>query len=225
MKKTIGIIATHTSEGKLTLNANYIDYFKLFGHPILIDPFFEDVEIGQYDLIVLPGGADVNPERYGAMYDPTIGLPDRSLECFDKRLLPYLIEGGQPIFGICRGLQTLNVTLGGTLKTDTDEPMSYSDGDPAHFVKYEDSLLFCSSNHHQAIDALAEGLVSEMEGWSFKLENAKRVPDKVLEIEAIKHISLPIAATQFHPEKNHSGGKCKALNEIVAEKFIKPLLA
>lgn len=224
--KKIGIVATHTAESKLTLNANYINWLKQYGLPILIDPYYDDVKFGDYDLIVLPGGSDVDPHRYGKHFTPHIGMPDRSLESFDVRVLPRLIAESQPIFGICRGMQTLNVATGGTLLEDVEEPYSPNDGDPVHYVSYEDRFLYCSSNHHQALDQISNDWDILMRGYAFKREKAQIIPDleKVLQVEAISHKTLPIKAVQFHPEKNHWGEQCKALSHIIEKDFILPLL-
>lgn len=72
-----------------------------------------DVELA--DLIILPGGADVDYVRYGG--DKKLcGYPSMSLEIFDAEVLPYALEQRIPIFGICRGIQTLWVQLGGKLE-------------------------------------------------------------------------------------------------------------
>lgn len=209
---------SENAEGQFWNNANYVRWISSnLGHPIFIDPY--DIHINtDINLLVLPGGSDVNPRRYMNYWPKEAGLPNRGLEYFDEVTLPIYIQHKIPIFGICRGLQTLNVLFGGTLKPDTPEPTSYSDGEFAHFVKYDNQFYDCSSNHHQSIDILADEFDVIMRGHDHSfVHNSRKVPDenRPLSIEGIKHKTLPILATQFHPEKQFSGGKCKKLNAIV----------
>lgn len=224
--KKIGIVATHTAEGKLSINANYIAYFKKFGFTTLIDPYYDEVKPHEYDLVVLPGGSDVDPHRYNAHFTPHIGMPDRSLESFDVRVLPELMNAGQPIFGICRGMQTLNVVTGGTLHEDIDEPYSTGDGDPVHYVMYKGKELLCSSNHHQAVLDVPHCWEITMRGFKFKRAGQNVIADfsSPLHIEGMRHTSLPIAAVQFHPEKQEWTNQCRELNKVVCEEIIMPLL-
>lgn len=220
--KTIGILGNVNSEDQIWVNRAYVGYFNEFGRTTIIDPWSQNVE--NVDLLVLPGGSDVNPARYGAPYYPSVSLPNRAYEYFDEVMLPEYVNSKVPIFGICRGLQTLNVAFGGTLHTDIKEPTSYQDGAFAHFVKVlETNEVFqCSSNHHQAIDKLAEGFEVTAMGYTAAF-NSKHNPvfnenSNPLHIEGIRHISLPIRAVQFHPEKNWNGDDCLTINK----KFVAP---
>jgi putative glutamine amidotransferase len=220
--KTIGILGNVNSDDQLWINRAYVGYFSNFGCTTIIDPFSPNVE--NIDLLVLPGGSDVSPARYGVPYYPTISLPNRAYEYFDEVMVPEYVKSKVPIFGICRGLQTLNVIFGGTLHPDIKEPTSYQDGSFVHFVKVlETNEVFeCSSNHHQAIYKLANGFEVTAVGYS-AVYTAKHNPvfnkdSAPLHIEGIRHITLPIRAVQFHPEKNWNGSSCLQVNE----KFVAP---
>lgn len=219
--KQISIVGNINSDDQLWINRAYVNYFSQFGNVSIIDPTLKALK--ETDLLVLPGGSDVNPSRYNSPWHPIVGLPNRAYEYFDEVILPHYIEAKIPIFGICRGLQTLNVLLGGTLKPHCQEPISYNDGAFVHWTKVlkTDKVFECSSNHHQSIYQLAEGFVVTAMGYTIASESTKRLfnkNSKVLEIEGIEHSELPIKAVQFHPEKNFNGESCLDINE----EFVKP---
>ncbi len=111
----IGIVAQDQPESKFGVNTNYLNFIYKLGRPIVIFPeSYDDFkEIYNIDALLLPGGADVDSRRYANI--PMLGnySPNIWLEHFDNEILPNLL-GKMPIFGICRGLQTLNVIFGGT---------------------------------------------------------------------------------------------------------------
>ena len=86
------------------------------GVPVLLPPIAEDVEVlGRLDALVLAGGADVDPARYGAERSPRTGpaAPDR--DDAELALLAAALERDLPVLAVCRGLQLLTVLRGGTL--------------------------------------------------------------------------------------------------------------
>jgi putative glutamine amidotransferase len=227
----IGIVGNFNSDNQLWINHSYVDYFEQFGDTSIINPYTERVK--GYDLLVLPGGSDVNPSRYGSLYHKEVSLPNRAYEYFDQAILPQYIQAQIPVFGICRGLQTLNVLFGGTLHPHVSEPSSYNDGCFAHFVKMEESFsddnnyYSCSSNHHQAIAKLADGF--EVVAWGYDSTHSKGNydpnPTKRLQIEAIRHKELNIMAVQFHPEKNFNGEDSLQINEVLVKPMLEKLMA
>jgi putative glutamine amidotransferase len=195
--RMIGIVAktfigeTSTSVG---VTAPYVDYFSDWGDVMLLSPMklenFEKI-LPLLDLVVLPGGQDVNPLNYGAIPSSFSGSSNPYLEYFDQKMLPLVFAAKIPVFGICRGLQTLNVAFGGTLIQNINHPTSAYRTQDAHSVKTEKPLALkfkVNSMHHQAVNMLGAGLeviATSEDGF----------------IEAIKHQSLPIAAVQWHPEE------------------------
>ena len=160
-----------------------------------------DVRPEAFDGLLIPGGGDIDPEFYGET-DHGSHPPDRQIDTLQFRLLEDFILSGKPVFGICRGLQMINVWFGGTLIQDLDDAdvhQSHSEtGDRVHsctctkgswlWKLYGDSF-FHNSSHHQAVGRLADGLCAD----SF-------CPvDHV--IEALHHSSLPVYAVQWHPER------------------------
>ena len=179
-----------------------------------------DVTLTHYaewlDGIVMHGGADVWPGSYGEepLQDAWIG--DRIRDLYDLALVEAFEQAGKPIFGVCRGLQLINVAFGGTLYQDIEtqhegalrhrDPVTYDlnfhevDMVPGtRLAQIYPGVLRARVNsiHHQGIKRLAEGF--EVEAWS----SPDRVP------EAIRRKPRPgrgyIAATQWHPEFHQPG--------------------
>ena len=135
-----------------------------------------DKAVSLVDGLVMTGGPDVNPEYYGEARLPLCGQPLSERDKADLTLIKKAIAAGKPILGICRGLQAVNVALGGTLYQDlesqikTDLAHQRTDKGYAHMVHAEkNSLLFdlvgkenfqVTSRHHQAAKKPAPGLVA-----------------------------------------------------------------
>jgi len=203
--KRIGLI-TPQSGNKLSFNMAYYVFAGMFGSVELIVP--SQSKVDGLDLLILPGGEDVYPLRYGEAPLPGLcGSPNMEYEYFDQEILPDYI-GNTPIFGICRGFQTLNVHFGGSLFQHLDhEPYSTNfRGDLVQDVRdqFGKFKFKINSLHHQGIKQLAGQLQETL------IANSK---DGC--IEAFQHTKLPIAAVQFHPEELIFNDKANAANEWI----------
>lgn len=154
----------------------------------------------EYDGLILCGGADVEPGRYGQPVNGSVAM-DADRDEAEWKLTAAFLQAGKPIFGICRGCQFLNIYFGGTLHQDIPERPRHR-LDPSlpyliHRATTEEPLLegmygkefAVNSCHHQAIDRLGEGL-----------RITAICPDDGI-VEAIAHETLPVFAVQWHPEK------------------------
>lgn len=187
----IGIPAWE-DDGFFGVSSSYMDYASQFGTPVILSPDSDWEKTYRVDGILLTGGADVSPARYGVPGFFT-GRSNPHLEYFDIAVLPIMAFKWEiPVFGICRGLQSLNVLFGGTLRQHLFfHPYSSHDTDLCHSVSYRGGKKFdVNSFHHQAIDKLGSGL------------DSAAVSDDGL-IEAITHQTLKIFAVQWHPERMH----------------------
>lgn len=154
--------------------------------------------------VVIVGGEDIAPRFYGARGGyPHESLHRETADAAQLALVHRAIERGLPLLGICRGLQIVNVALGGTLIQDLGESDHVRRGVPipevltTHPVLLEPGsrveellggpVVSVRSAHHQAVDALGSGL-----------HVTGRAPDG--HVEAIEHESAPILAVQWHPE-------------------------
>ena len=171
-----------------------------------------DITLGDYadrlDALVLEGGSDLWPGSYGETALDEKWSGDRVRDDYEKGLLQAFAACGKPVLGVCRGLQLMNVALGGTLyqDIDTQRPGAIRHRDAAVYDRNFHALEFVAgtrlaeihagvlratvnSVHHQAIKDLAPGLVVEA-----------RSPDDGL-IEAIRRPGGSyMAAVQWHPE-------------------------
>jgi len=183
------------------------------GNPILLPPLgFSDVSF--LDGLVIAGGADVDPARYGAAAHPeTLGLrPDRDDTEF--ALVKNALAAGLPLIGVCRGMQVINVALGGTLTQHIPDVMGSSAHRPVvgQFGHTEvemtpDSAIneifggaaTVSCSHHQAVDQLGDGLTI----------TAKSADDVV---EAVELMGADfVLGVQWHPEQDAEVRLFKAL--------------
>jgi len=157
-----------------------------------------------WDALLLPGGGDLEPWRYGQENTASRGLEPERDEA-ELTLLAEFTGAGKPVLGICRGLQTVNVFFGGTLLQDIPGHGAVDGADRLHGVRTAPSPLLAAcgehvlvnSAHHQAADRLGGGL-----------QAAQWTSDGV--VEALWHRSLPVWAVQWHPERleaSRAGGR------------------
>ena len=173
------------------------------GVPILLPSVGSDVSaLSAVDGLVLAGGADVDPGRYGQdAHEKTVSRPER--DDFEFALAAEALRREIPLLGVCRGMQVLNVALGGTLVQHLPEttgnghqpaPAVYganrvtlAEGSLAAEILGSEAKTHCY--HHHAVDRLGEGLNAV--GWA---------PDGTVEaIEVPGRFGLGV---QWHPEQD-----------------------
>ena len=152
------------------------------GAPVVLPPAGDESAaealIHSLDGLLLSGGSDLDPGYYGEEPVPELGvtLPER--DAFEMALVGLALRRGMPVFGICRGMQVLNVALGGTLYQDLPSQwdrdllkhrQATPKWQPTHEVRVSEGSYIAevmglgsakvNSYHHQGIRDLAEGLV------------------------------------------------------------------
>jgi len=198
------------------------------GTPTILEgPMAAEQALSGIDGLLLTGGADVSPSRYGEAAHPTTHEAEKGRDDFENALVTGARARQLPILAICRGIQVLNVACGGTLVQDIPSQIagalthslpvppnqSYS---LAHEVWLErDSLLSklmrerladvdtceVNSRHHQAVKAVAKGFTV-----------SATAPDGV--IEAIEDPSVRFClGVQWHPENFFRTGEFRPLFE------------
>lgn len=129
------------------------------------------------DGLMLPGGPDVDPTFYGEEPHPKIGMTLYQKDRFEIALIKAALAADKPIFGICRGIQIMNVAMGGTLYQDLESqypelkiqhPQTTLGQFATHHVEltagsklaklYGQSTIKVNSRHHQAVKAVGKGL-------------------------------------------------------------------
>lgn len=151
------------------------------------------------DALLLSGGDDVHPKYFGeTVLNASVNI-DAARDEFEMKLFPEFLARGKPVLCICRGIQVLNIAMGGDIYQDLVAQCGFvhMNRDIRHTVYAEPGTLLnelfgaefkTNSMHHQAVRKLAPG---------FKV--AARSAEGV--IEAIEHESLPLYGVQFHPER------------------------
>lgn len=181
---------------------------KAGGLPLIFpisDPQFAKDYIQQIDKLLLTGGQDIAPQFYNEEPHPTIQQIDLARDLFEIALIEEAVKVNKPIFGVCRGLQLLNVYFGGTLYQDLSLYKNWKIGHvqrktnpifPTHSISIESKSTLAdilgnnrmvNSYHHQAIKELATDLTAT----AFSKDNI---------IEAIEFAEQRILAVQWHPE-------------------------
>ncbi|MER5641221.1 gamma-glutamyl-gamma-aminobutyrate hydrolase family protein [Kitasatospora sp. NPDC002227] len=175
------------------------------GIPVVLPPHGNGAGalLERLDALVLAGGADIEPARYGAEAHPRTGNPQTGRDSWEAELLGRALERDLPVLGICRGMQLLNVALGGDLIQHLPERT----GDESHQIapgQYHQQevttgagsrlgeLLGATAKvpcyHHQAVGRLGEGLVAT--AWAAD--------------STVEALELPghrfVLAVQWHPE-------------------------
>lgn len=200
------------------LNANTLQEIVSLGHrPELIASSKLSLEqiqqcVDQADAVVIMGGEDVDPELYdGLRIYPGSGTHEPTADRMQIAAIHHAISTQTPLLGICRGLQLVNVALGGTLIQHMENSDSHRAIAADPFV--HTNLGFVSEDmagdvqlnqvnrctHHQAIHSLGAGL-----------RITAISTDDV--IEAVVHDSAPLTAVQWHPEHHEtSGSQLRAL--------------
>ncbi|MDP9885941.1 putative glutamine amidotransferase [Sinomonas atrocyanea] len=183
-----------------------------------------------FDGVVVMGGGDVDPALYGGDgAHPTIDAVDRAADDAETRLVRGALADARPVLGICRGLQLVNVALGGTLHEDLPGTaaggvpgMHRNHADPTgpmvlHDVEIEPGTRLAGmlgdrarvvSGHHQAAAVLGEGL-----------RVAATAPDGVIEAIEATDPEVWLVAVQWHPEDPQTAGAAPGQLEAIMGTF------
>ncbi|WP_027016957.1 gamma-glutamyl-gamma-aminobutyrate hydrolase family protein [Comamonas composti] len=189
-----------------------------------------DVTLEHYaqwlDGVVMHGGSDVWPGSYGEAPMRPEWLGDRVRDLYDLALVEAFSQAGKPIFGVCRGLQLINVAFGGTLYQDIEtqvpgsqqhrnaseydrhyHDISIAAGSRLHMLYQGQTSARVNSIHHQGIKTVAPEF--DIEAWS--------VPDRIPEAIFRRPSTLKsyIAATQWHPEFQFRNPDTSTLDDSV----------
>ena len=212
-KPRIGVVPlADVKTGYAWMKPNYISAISEAGGIPLVLPLTDDETlldelVSSCDGFLLTGSYDIAPSIYGQETLPECGNITEGLDRMECALLPRIIAADKPVLGICRGLQFLNVALGGTLWQDlpTQRPSDIGHRMEAPYDRFvhkalqaENSPLLqiiperefgVNSAHHQAIRALGDGLVPAAMSDDGLIE-AICMPDKKF-----------VYAVQWHPEE------------------------
>ena len=181
------VISVQMEQLKLKVLQEYLDY--------------SEFRVENYDGLLIPGGGDINPARYGQKLNGSFMILD-ALDDLQFNILDAFVKAKKPVLGICRGCQIINVYFGGSLIQHLPTAFRHS-----HELDEDDRIHGClaekgswisslygtefthNSSHHQAAQRLGEGLAVD----------AVCQEDGV--IETLHHTLLPVYGVQWHPER------------------------
>ncbi|MBQ9142760.1 MAG: gamma-glutamyl-gamma-aminobutyrate hydrolase family protein [Lachnospiraceae bacterium] len=175
--------------------------YEIFLHTANI-PYITSLSLGRLascDALLFPGGGDISPALFGATNQGSRNI-DIELDILQLRIFQEAFHQGLPMLGICKGMQLINVGLGGTILQDlpTAHHHTTEHTDLYHeTVTAPDSYLFhlygkhflTNSRHHQAVEKLGSSLLPVQ--WC-PIDHC---------VEALVHETLPIFGVQWHPER------------------------
>ena len=193
--------------GAAALPYSYLDaVLRAGGQPVIVNDTRDPKDLlARVDALVLTGGPDVDPSRYGETAHPSVYGVDPADDDFECALAEAALVRSVPTLAICRGIQVLNVARGGTLHQHIpDDPGVPRHGEPGvaggarqHVVTLESESLVAevmdstrvtaSCHHHQAIAHLGDGL-----------RVVGRAADGI--VEALELDGAFLLAVQWHPE-------------------------
>jgi len=189
------------------------------GVPVVLPPTGDEgaaeAMIQSLDGLLLSGGSDLDPGYYGEEPVPELGITLPERDAFEMTLVRLALRRRMPVFGICRGMQVLNVALGGTLYQDLPSQWEWDvlkhrqhtpKWQPTHEVRvregsYIAEVMGCevvkvNSYHHQGVRVLAEGLVA-----------TGRSSDGVIEAVEAEDLSQRwLLGVQWHAEAMRGAG-------------------
>jgi putative glutamine amidotransferase len=196
------------------------------GEPRVLDPLKDQPGqvVGEVDGVLMTGGVDIDPARYGEERHELVTAVEPDRDAFEFALLAAAREAKVPLFGICRGLQVMNVALGGSLVQDITAQMAgilpHTVPAPPFALAHEvwvsrgsrlwnlmqekmvdGETISVNSRHHQAIKRLAPGF-----------EVTATAPDGVIEAIECPNATFCLGV-QWHPENFWRTGEFRPLFE------------
>lgn len=240
MRKKIGIVGFPIMGG-FGVPESYMSFFTQFGDVEIIS--HTELNVREHiDLLVLPGGPDVDTSRYLEEDDKLhlkVGKPCPFRERFDDVLLPKYINNRTPIFGICRGHQSLAVQFGGKLlqhmshennpsddrtklvhetlidmsKTKDFYPFSKGREIVSDLGPNDNIIISTNSIHHQVVSEVGEfGKIVATYNTDKPTKNKSRFDH----IEAISYTdNYPAITVQWHPEEIEDHFSVTAINYLL----------
>jgi putative glutamine amidotransferase len=203
------------------------------GAPVLLPPL-PGIEqtLRRLDGLVLSGGGDIDPARYGAARDAESGPASPDRDSAELALCRTALDLGLPLLGICRGLQVINIALGGTLHQHLPDIIDHDGHSPAagrygsHDVRVAAGSqlaqvlgrteLAVPTHHHQSIDKLGQGLAAT--AWT---------SDGIVEAAEIAGAAAAGApfmlAVQWHPEAGDDPSLFRGLVAAARTRTVQPV--
>ena len=183
----------------------------------VVDPDDAAAMLEIVDALIITGGADVDPINYNAPADPRLGATDPVRDAADLAITRAAVDSNVPTLATCRGIQVLNVAMGGSLVQHVDEHMRVDMyNEDVHDVEIDPTsrlatilgtaAMGVNSMHHQVIDRLGTGVRAVAHNHDGH-------------IEAIELDTAPaVLGVQWHPELlRHRGDHLALFEDLVRQ--------
>lgn len=188
------------------------------GIPVLLPALGSSYEardaIDNVDGILLPAGPDLDPAMYGQVMQPGTGVPDRLRDEWETCVFAHAMSARVPVLGICRGMQLINVCMGGTLTQHLEHaelhggvgyithPVLIEPGSLlGEIIPYEDEPVDVTTRHHQGIARLGRNLLAVASAEDGTIEAVE------LDVDDDSFV----LGVQWHPERDKDQAVFKAL--------------
>jgi len=203
------------------------------GRPVLLPPGGDDEEatatVAGLDGLVVSGGPDIDPARYGGSRQPETQVPVTLRDGWELAVTSQALRLGVPLLAICRGMQILNVCRGGTLNQHIPDLVGHRrhSGPPNGFglhkvrvspdsmlarILPEDGHFDVPTRHHQAVDLLGEGLKAVAWEQDGTIEAVEAGPSE------LGGLSGFVLGVQWHPEQGSDPRLFTALASAASER-------
>jgi putative glutamine amidotransferase len=206
-------VTTTDSPERAYVNASYLRAVQQAGGiPVLLPPHLDDRARAalseRLDGLLLTGGGDLDPARFGEPRHPSVYEVSGARDALELDVVDRALARRRPLLAVCRGIQVLNVALGGTLyqdiPTEPGSPIAHSQKaprqEPTHGVTVRGETRLAgilgagevavNSLHHQAIKRLGRGLRDV--AWA---------PDGIVEGVELPDAPALVVGVQWHPEE------------------------
>ena len=203
------------------------------GRPVLLPPGGDADEasltVAHLDGLVVPGGPDIDPARYGQPRHPQTQPAGPIRDAWDLAVTGAAVAQGVPLLAICRGMQVLNVCRGGTLHQHVPDLIDHGrhHGGPGWFGRHhvkvspdsmlagilpEPGLIEVPTHHHQAVDLLGDGLRAVAWEEDGLIEAVEAGPSELGGLPGF------VLGVQWHPEQHEDARLFGALVAAAAER-------
>jgi putative glutamine amidotransferase len=161
------------------------------GIPLLIhlseDPAVLDALYARCDALLFHGGGDVDPARYGAAMIAACGTPDPLRDQVELALAQRALADGMPLLGICRGIQLLNVAMGGTLYQDIPSELP---GTLDHYA----------SRNAEGRMLMPHSITIEHESWLAEQLGTTEIPVNTFHHQALRDVAPGLRVVAYAPD-------------------------
>ena len=188
----IGVVAKQTADQLAGIGVNYLRALEAAGATPLLIQLTDDQSViddlyGRCDALLLAGGGDVAASYFGEAPHPNAGPPEALRDVVEIGLIRRAVADELPLAGICRGLQVINIALGGTIYQDLD-------------TQLPDALDHRASSKLSQWDYLAHPIRLEPDSWLAEQLGTTEIQANTLHHQALKQIAPGLRAVGSAPD-------------------------